>query len=118
MMRKILRNAFVLSGVFIFTVPALAADAERGKVVAEVRCMPCHHLNQASRSVGPTLKGIYNRAPTITGVPFKRWDAAALDAWLSGPRKIKPNSRMTVPPIVKRDREDLIAYFKRDEKSD
>jgi len=117
-MLRFLLNISIASAALIVGGPAIAADAERGKIVAEVRCTPCHHLHLASKRVGPGLKGIFNRAPTIVGVPFERWDAVALDAWLAGPRKIKPNSTMTIPPIARRDREDLIAYFKRDESSD
>lgn len=95
--------------------PAWAADADRGRVVAEVRCLPCHHLHLTSTRIGPGLKGVFNRKPTIAGVPFERWDAAALDAWLADPRAIKPNTEMQIPPIAERDRADIIAYLERDE---
>jgi len=91
---------------------AQAADAKRGGLVAQVRCMPCHHLHRPSRSIGPSLHGIFGSVPTITGVPFAIWDADSLNAWLTGPRLIKPNTRMRIPPIAARDRTDLIAYFK------
>ncbi len=97
---------------------AFAADADRGEVVAEVRCLPCHHLHLSTKRIGPGLKGIYNRVPTISGVPFERWDAEALDAWLANPRAIKPNTGMFIPPVAPRDRADLIAFFKRDEYSE
>jgi len=109
MMRFIFLMLVLLSPAWVF-----AADAERGAVVAKVRCLPCHHLHSEWKRVGPGLKDIYGRAPTITGVPFEVWDEAALEAWLSGPRKIKANTRMSMPPIAARDRADLIAYFKRD----
>lgn len=82
--------------------------------MAEVRCTPCHHLHLTSIRIGPGLKDIYNRAPTITGVPFERWDAAALDRWLTNPRAVKPNTEMVMPPISARDRTDLIRYFEAD----
>ncbi|MDX8407085.1 MAG: c-type cytochrome, partial [Mariprofundaceae bacterium] len=107
-------HAVFLFGALFAALPAFAADADRGKVVAEVRCTPCHHLHLTSKRIGPGLKGIFNRAPTITGVPFKRWDAEALDVWLAAPRAVKPNTGMTIPPVARRDREDLIAYFRRD----
>jgi len=91
-----------------------AGDALRGAVVAKVRCLPCHNLHSEWKRVGPGLKDIYGRAPTISGVPFDVWDAAALDTWLSGPRKVKPNTRMSMPPLAARDRADLIAYLKSD----
>ncbi len=89
-----------------------AADAARGAVVAQVRCGPCHYLDKPLTKVGPGLAGIYNRAPHIAGVPFARWDEAALERWLSGPRKVKPNTRMFLPPLPARDREDIIAWLK------
>ena len=95
-----------------FSLSAQAADAARGKVVAQVRCMPCHHLNTLLPGIGPGLKGVYGRAPSISGVPFDVWDAATLDAWLTNPRAIKPNTRMALPPIAARDRADIIAWFK------
>lgn len=93
---------------------AVAADAARGRVVAEVRCAQCHHLHATTRSIGPGLLGVYDRAPSISGVPFKRWDAVALDAWLKAPRSIKPNTRMAIPPISARDRADIIAWLEQD----
>ncbi len=102
--------------MLVISAPVYAADAERGAVIAKVRCLPCHHLHSEWKLIGPGLKDIYGRAPTITGVPFEVWDDSTLDAWLSGPRKIKPNTRMSMPPIAARDRADLIAYFKSDAK--
>jgi len=93
--------------------PAWAhGDALRGKTVAMVRCGPCHHLNTDFIKVGPTLKGIYGRQPSIQGVPFDVWDDDALRAWLINPRTIKPNTRMLLPHLSIRDREDIIAWFK------
>jgi len=111
MMRLVLLLA-LFSPAWVF-----AADAERGAVVAKVRCLPCHHLHSEWKRIGPGLKDIYGRAPTITGVPFEVWDEAALEAWLRGPRKIKPNTKMSMPPIAAKDRADLIAYFKADRES-
>lgn len=101
-----------------FSLSAQAADAARGKVVAQVRCMPCHHLNTLLPGIGPGLKGIYGRAPSISGIPFDVWDDTALNVWLSNPRAVKPNTRMVLPPIAARDRADIIAWFKsvKDEK--
>ncbi|RMH59320.1 MAG: cytochrome c family protein, partial [Zetaproteobacteria bacterium] len=66
----------------------------------------------AARNIGPSLLGIYGRVPSIDGVPFARWDAAALERWLSNPRAVKPNTRMRIPPLSARDRADIIAYFR------
>jgi len=106
----------VVSWAILFCSPvADAADAARGAVVARVRCMPCHFLNRMDRKLGPGLLGVYGRAPTITGVPFARWDARALDIWLAGPRRIKVNTTMLLPPLERRDRADVIAWLREKE---
>ncbi len=93
--------------------PVHQGDPERGKTLAEVRCAVCHHLEHGVVKVGPGLKGIFNRPPSISGVPFERWDSHALDRWLLHPRKIKPNTRMIYPGLAsERDRRDVIAYLR------
>ncbi|RME87013.1 MAG: hypothetical protein D6771_01015 [Zetaproteobacteria bacterium] len=87
-------------------------DAARGKVVAMVRCSACHFLHRTDRKIGPGLLGVFGRKPTIAGVPFARWDEQTLDAWLSDPRAIKPNTKMPKLPLAARDRRDVIAYLK------
>jgi|UPI0003712EB6 cytochrome c len=89
-----------------------AADAVRGALIAQARCATCHHLNRPTRLIGPSLQGVFGRVPTISAVPFSQWDATALDAWITNPRVIKPNTKMMIPPIKAKDRADLIAYFK------
>jgi len=103
----------VIAGLLLVA-PALshAADAARGAVVAQVRCMPCHFLNRTEKRIGPGLLGVYGRAPSISGVPFARWDAPALDAWLANPRRIKINTTMFLPPLQQRDRADVIAWLR------
>ncbi len=86
-------------------------DVARGKVVAEVRCGPCHYLSKDLKKVGPGLRGIFNRSPSISGVPFARWDVDALNRWLEDPRRVKPNTRMFLPPLPERDRRDIIAWL-------
>jgi cytochrome c len=110
----VLRSVLVLGvlSMLLLPGPACAADAARGAIIARVRCSACHFLNRPEHKLGPGLLGIYDRAPSISGVPFKRWDAHALDAWLSGPRKVKVNTTMVLPPLTPRDRADVIAYLK------
>jgi len=90
---------------------ALVGNAARGAVIVRVRCSACHFVNRPEHKLGPSLYGIFDRAPSIVGIPFKRWDARALDAWLSGPRKVKINTTMVLPPLMPQDRADVIAYF-------
>jgi cytochrome c2 len=106
-----IRRLPLILGLLLLPGAAHAASAARGAIVARVRCSACHFLNRPEKKLGPGLLGIYDRAPSISGVPFKRWDAKALDAWLSGPRKIKINTLMILPPLSPQDRADVIAYF-------
>jgi cytochrome c2 len=110
--RRILRLPLIF-GLLLLPGAAHAADAARGAIIARVRCSACHFLNRSEKKLGPGLLGIYDRAPSISGVPFKHWNAKALDAWLGGPRKIKINTTMILPPLLPQDRADVIAYFKR-----
>jgi len=83
----------------------------RGKIVAVVRCAPCHHLQSNHVKVGPGLLGIFGRSPTISGVPFDVWDTNALQQWLRNPRQVKANTRMVLPYLSDRDRNDIIAWL-------
>jgi len=87
-------------------------DVERGKIVAGVRCGPCHDLNSNHIKVGPGLAGIYGKKPSIWGVPFDVWDEDALHLWLINPRQVKANTRMVLPALSEHDRNDIIAWLK------
>ncbi len=102
----------LLAALSAYAAPANAADAARGAVVAKVRCMPCHFLSRAEKKIGPGLQDVYGRAPSISGVPFARWDAPSLDTWLANPRLVKINTTMFLPPLQQRDRADVIAWLR------
>jgi len=96
------------------SMPVWAAEgnAIRGESVTWVRCAPCHHLHTPYIKVGPSLKGIYGKKPTISGIPFQIWNQDTLTAWLNDPRAIKANTRMLLPKLSQRDRQDIIAWLK------
>jgi len=103
----------LLSSLFV---PSFAfagqGDVERGKIVAGVRCGPCHALYSNRMKVGPSLVDIYGKKPSISGVPFAVWDDDALHTWLINPRLVKANTRMVLPAMSERDRNDIIAWLK------
>ncbi len=105
-------KALLLSSLLLVSSLSAHADALRGKVVADVRCGPCHHMNIKHIKVGPTLAGVYGKAPTIVGVPFDVWDEISLDAWIMNPRRIKANTKMVMTPLSERDRKDIIDWLK------
>ncbi|MDQ7010813.1 MAG: SURF1 family cytochrome oxidase biogenesis protein [Mariprofundaceae bacterium] len=95
------------------TAAAPSGDAARGAKLARGKCGGCHYFDRAKKKVGPGLKGIYGRAPSIDGIPFARWDAQALDQWLARPKAVKPKTRMSFRGLAsKQDRDDVIAYLK------
>lgn len=88
-------------------------DATRGAALAKKRCSMCHNFDSTKRKVGPGLKGVYGRAPSIQGVPFSKWDAASLDKWLTNPKAVKKSTPMAFPGFKnKQDRDDVIAFLK------
>jgi len=91
----------------------MQADVKHGKKLVRQRCSMCHYLDKAQRKVGPSLQGVYGRAPSIDGIPFATWDDAALNQWLTNPKAVKPKTRMGFPGFKKeQDRLDVIAYLK------
>ena len=101
--------------------PALAdGDAARGRALFS-RCAACHTVTDQNK-LGPHLSGVVGRvAGTVAGYTYskamaaygKTWDEATLDAFLAGPAKAVPGTKMAAPPISNpQDRADLIAYLK------
>lgn len=92
----------------------LRLSALPGEELTRKRCGGCHHLDRHLRKVGPSLKGVYGRVPSIDGVPFEAWDEAALDAWIEDPTGIKPGTFMAIPGIKSaEERRQIIDFLKR-----
>jgi cytochrome c len=116
-MRSLLLSALLLG---VSAAPALAAgDAVKGKAVFR-KCMTCHSLDPKRNMTGPSLAGIMGKqiatnatfrySPDYKKATFK-WDAAKMDAYLQGPKKMFPSSRMVFVLPNPKDRADLIAYL-------
>ncbi|MFC1536898.1 c-type cytochrome [Pseudomonadota bacterium] len=94
-------------------VEMVMGNTERGAKLTKGKCGACHYFDKDRKKVGPTLMGIYGRAPVIDGVPYAAWDGTALDAWLSNPKAVKPKTKMGFKGISdKTKRDDIIAYLK------
>ena len=99
----------------------LAGDAARGKTVF-ARCAACHDLNTGAIRMGPSLKGVIGRKAGpfanfnySAGMKSKdvTWGPNTLDAFLSGPMKYVPGTRMAFAGLSSaEDRADVIAYLK------
>lgn len=98
-----------------------AGDPVKGKTVF-ARCAACHDLNTGAVRMGPSLKGIIGRkAGSVANFGYSAgmkskgvvWKEDTLDAFLAGPMKYVPGTRMAFPGIANaKDRADVIAYLK------
>jgi len=95
------------------TINAITLSSAKGADLTKRKCASCHSLDRNIRKVGPTLKGIMGKAPSIEGIPFETWSEEAMDKWLENPRAIKKKTRMAIPGISDpEERKTIIAYLK------
>lgn len=101
-----------------------AGDAEKGKAIFN-RCKACHTFDPNGKSrIGPDLWGVIGRkAGTEPGYSYSSamkkagegglvWTPEKLDAYLTDPKQIVPNNRMTFPGLKQaQERADVIAYL-------
>jgi cytochrome c len=102
---------------------ACAADAVAGKAYFTQVCAQCHSAepDDGGGEMGPTLFGVFGRA-AATGdemFPYSNalkgsklvWNAETLERFLANPMATVPGTTMPMPIPVKKDRDDVIAYF-------
>jgi cytochrome c len=111
-----------LTGAMAAAGAAQAADPAAGAKTFATFCVACHSADAPPvNRIGPSLHGVVGRkAGAITGFRYskamtssgKTWTPAALDAYLTDPRKVVPGTSMTfrglADPTV---RANLIAYL-------
>ena len=99
-----------------------AADLDNGQSKFAL-CKSCHTIVQgAPDMVGPNLWGIFGRKAGSKGdyaysaglkALSVTWDAASLDKWISNPRAMVAETKMTYLGLENaKDRVDVIAYLK------
>jgi len=106
----------------ILPAQAQAADAAAGKAVFGSFCAACHSVDKpAQNKMGPSLLGVVGRkAGTIAGFNYskpmksygQKWTPAALDLYLTDPKKVVPGTLMTFRGLSNPEaRANLIAYL-------
>jgi cytochrome c len=101
--------------------PLNTADIDNGHAKFAL-CQACHTiLPGAPNMTGPNLNGVFGRkAGSVASYSYSdamkgaswTWDASHLDAWLSGPQKMLPGTKMTFVGLSDpKDRIDVIAYL-------
>lgn len=98
------------------------ASWPQGRAAFQQRCSACHTLAQdGANLVGPNLWGIlgrnagtspgFNASDALKAAAF-RWNVEKLSAFLAGPEKLVPGTRMMIPePVPEQDRTALIAFM-------
>ncbi len=98
-------------------------DAAAGKMYFSQTCMQCHSADPAEGGgeIGPSLIGLLGRpagagdtrfvySPALKDAKLV-WNAETLDRFLTDPAMAVPGTTMPIPVPMKKDRDNLIAYF-------
>lgn len=102
--------------------PYSGGDLDNGEVKFQI-CKSCHTITEGGPNMtGPNLYGIFGRKiGTQPGFKYSdpvkaqsfTWDADHLDKWLTDPKAMIPNTKMTFVGFKdQKDRIDVIAYLK------
>ena len=101
-MRPSLSNLAGVAVVAAVLIGGIVAEAAtRGPTPQQMAtlgsCQGCHDLTPARKTLmGPPLYGAFGKKPSISGVPFAKWDRASLDRFLADPSAVKPTTAMPV----------------------
>lgn len=117
-----MRIAVALSALVVVAGAVLAPSLALadGVVVFQGRCASCHTVTGKSGPAGPSLKGVAGRKLAgandysySAGLRAKGgvWSDAALDAFLSGPSRYAPGTKMFAAVSAPADRAAVIAYL-------
>ncbi len=112
--------------LLVIGVAARAADpgdAAAGKAYFSQTCMQCHTADPAEGGgeIGPSLVGLYGRTAGVGDDRFAYtaalkgsklvWNQETLERFLADPATTVPGTTMALPIPVKKDRDNVIAYF-------
>ena len=97
------------------------APADRGATLFRQRCGTCHSVVPGARSPqGPHLAGVVGRqSGSAPGYTYSRgmqnanrtWTPTTLDAFLAGPSRAVPGTRMMASVANPQDRAAIVAYL-------
>ncbi len=122
-----MKRAIFLAAIAAFGFSAAAqaqsvkGDAAAGQALFKMQCAMCHAVVAGKNGLGPNLARVFNRKPAaVTGFNYSpamkampgKWDAAALEKYLSAPSVALPGTKMVYAGQKDaKKRGDLIAYL-------
>ena len=98
-------------------------DAAAGKAYFTQTCKQCHSAESGDGGgeIGPSLIGVFGRPAGAGDTRFDYskalensklvWNVETLDRFLTDPGTAVPGTTMPLPIPVKKDRDNVIAYF-------
>ena len=98
-------------------------EAAAGKAYFTQTCRQCHSAEPADGGgeIGPSLIGLFGRPAGVGDARFAYsnaltdsklvWNLETLDRFLADPATTVPGTTMALPVPVKKDRDNVIAYF-------
>jgi cytochrome c2 len=98
-------------------------DAAAGKAYFTQTCRQCHSAEpgDGGGEIGPSLVGVFGRPAGVGDTRFAYtkaltdsklvWNRETLDRFLTDPAATVPGTTMALPIPVKKDRDNVIAYF-------
>jgi len=95
------------------TLGSISQQSSKGAELTRKKCGSCHSLDRNVRKIGPSLKGIMGKKPSVAGIPFETWTEENMDKWLTSPRDVFKKTRMALPGIIDpEERKAIIDYLK------
>jgi cytochrome c len=117
-----LKKLAIMGGLLTTSlVPAMAQDAQKGKVVFNI-CLACHAIGPgAQNKIGPELNGLDGRkAGTVPNFDYSDanknsgivWNEATFEDYIKNPSAKVPDTKMIFPGIKNEQQaKDLWAYI-------
>ena len=113
----------ILSAIGTAAHAADLGDAAAGKAYFTQTCRQCHSAEpgDGGGEIGPSLIGVFGRSAGVGDTRFLYsealkdskliWNLETLGRFLADPATTVPGTTMPLPIPVKKDRDDVIAYF-------
>ncbi len=113
----------ILFAIGVAAYAAAPGDAAAGKAYFTQTCRQCHSAEDGDGGgeIGPSLVGVFGRTAGVGDSRFAYtkalmdsklvWNPENLDRFLTDPATTVPGTTMALPIPVKKDRDNVIAYF-------